>query len=363
MMQGRLRLAAATCAKATQLTPEQQVFDGIAGNAVYYFILGEIRYEQNDLVEAERLITQAMRLTRETLLIDARSLVLGYTTLARLQQALGKHGQALETLAAFITLARERHFVTWMIDRAAALRAQIELAQGNLAAATHWAQESGLTTNDQDLPYLREREYVALLRVSIAQGRKDPASAHLPGTLQLLDRLQQKAESLARMGSVLEFLILRALLLAVLGEQQQAIHVLGQAVTQAEPEGYVRPFADEGEAMRRLLAQLQATGHGSQRYLQTLLAACEPDDSAPAECSLSMTKTNPKPLQPLLDPLSARELEVLHLLAGGASNATIAEQLVVATSTIKRHVSNIFSKLAVSNRTEAVARARELEIL
>jgi LuxR family maltose regulon positive regulatory protein len=179
----------------------------------------------------------------------------------------------------------------------------------------------------------------------------------------LLDRLQQEAEGFARMGSVLEILILRALALAVLDEQQQAMSILSDAVTLTEPEGYIRPFADEGKPMGRLLAQLQATGHGSQRYLQTLLAACEPDGSAPAECSLSMTTANPKPLQPLLDPLSARELEVLHLLARGASNATIAEQLVVATSTIKRHVSNIFSKLAVSNRTEAVARARELEIL
>jgi LuxR family maltose regulon positive regulatory protein len=363
MMQGRLRLAAATCAKATQLTPEQQVFDGIAGNAVYYFILGEIRYEQNDLVEAERLITQAMRLTRETLLIDARSLVLGYTTLARLQQALGKHGQALETLAAFITLARERHFVTWMIDRATALRAQIELAQGNLAAATRWAQESGLTTDDQDLSYLREREYVALLHVYIAQGRKDPASAHLPGTLQLLDRLQQEAESLARMGSVLEFLILRALLLDVLGEQQQAMYALEQAVALTEPEGYVRPFVDEGKAMGRLLAQLQARGHGSQRYLQTLLAACDSADPASAELTLPVKNTSPRLAQPLIDPLSERELEVLRLLAEGASNAAIAEQLVIATSTVKRHVSNIFAKLAVNNRVQAVARARELAIL
>jgi LuxR family maltose regulon positive regulatory protein len=363
MMQGRLRLAAATCAKATQLTPEQQVFEGIAGNAVYYFILGEIRYEQNDLVESERLITQGMRLTRETLLIDARSLVLGYTTLARLQQILGKHGQALETLDAFITLAREHHFVTWLIDRAAALRAQIELAQGNLAAATRWAQESGLTTDDQDLPYLREREYVALLRVSIAQGRKDPESALLQGTLQLLDRLQQEAESLARMSSILEFLILRALLLDVLGEQQQAIPILEQAVTLAEPEGYVRPFADEGKAMGRLLTQLQARGHSAQRYLQTLLAACRPVDQASAELTLPPKKGSPRLTQPLIDPLSERELEVLHLLAEGASNAAIAEQLVIATSTVKRHMSNIFAKLAVNNRVQAVARARELAIL
>jgi LuxR family maltose regulon positive regulatory protein len=363
MMQGRLRQAAATCERVKQLIPEQQVFEGIAGNAAHSFILGEIRYEQNDLVESERLITQGMRLTCETLLIDARSLIVGYTTQARLQQALGKHEQALETLDAFITLARERHFVSWMIDRVAALRAQIELAQGNLAAAAHWAQESGLTTDDRDLSYLHERKYVALVRVYIAQGRKDHKRDLLRGSLQLLGRLQQEAERVARMGSVLEILILRALVLDVLGEQQQAIHVLEQAVTLAKPEGYVRPFADEGKAMGCLLAQLQATGHGAQRYLQTLLAACESGDPASAELTPPVKNASPKLLQPLIDPLSERELEVLRLLAEGASNAAIAAQLVVATSTVKRHVSNIFAKLAVGNRMQAVARARELAIL
>jgi LuxR family maltose regulon positive regulatory protein len=202
-----------------------------------------------------------------------------------------------------------------------------------------------------------------LVRVRIAQGRYGSTRGLQQESLQLLDRLQQEAETCARMGSVLEILILRALALDVLGEQQQALSVLKQAVTRAEPEGYVRVFADEGKAMERLLARLQATGYRAQGYLQTLLAACEPGSPAPAQLALPVKTVHPKPVQLLVDPLSARELEVLRLLVRGASNAAIAQQLVVATSTIKRHMSNIFSKLAVSNRTEAVARARELEIL
>jgi len=363
IMQGRLRQAAMTCEKATQLIPEQQVFEEIVGNASYYFWLGELHYEQNNLIEAERMITRGMRLIHGELLVDVRTFVVGYTTMARLQQALGEHKLALETLDAFVTLARERHFVSWVIDPVVAIRAQIELAQGNLVGAVRWTEESGLTTDAQDISYLDECRYLILARVRIAQGRNGCQGSLLQGTLQLLNRLQQEAEKVARMSSVLEILILRALLLDVLGEQQQALDVLAQAVTLAEPEGYVRLFADEGKAMGYLLKRLQATGHDAQSYLQTLLAACQSGDLASAELSLPVKKVPPKLLQPLIDPLSERELEVLRLLAEGASNAAIAEQLIVATGTVKRHMSNIFSKLAVSNRTQAVARARELAIL
>jgi LuxR family maltose regulon positive regulatory protein len=356
-MQGRLRQAAATFERAMLLIPEKQVLERIAGNAVYYFLLGEIHYEWNDLVEAEHLITQGMRLTCGDLLIDARSLIAGYTILARLQRAIGEDGRALEALDAFITIARERHFVPWMINRITALRAHFELAQGNLTGAIRWAEECGLNTEDQDLSYLYEREYLTLARVRIAQGRKDSKKDFLRESLQLLVRLQQEAENCARMGSVLEILILRVLALHSLDQQQQALHVLGQAVALAQPEGYIRLFVDEGKVMGRLLMQLQATDRSAQGYLQTLLAAYEANDLAPVEV------THLRPLQPLIDPLSERELEILRLLAGGASNAAIAEQLIVATSTVKRHVSNILSKLAVNNRTEAVARARELQIL
>lgn len=363
IMQGHLRQAATTCGKATHLIPEQEVFEAIAGNAAYYFLMAELRYEHNDLFEAEQLMTQGMPLINEALLIDARSLIVGYTTQARLQQALGKHSQALETLDTFISLARERHFATWMIDRIDALRAQIELAQGNLAAAVHWAEQNSWLTEDQDQSYSHEREYLTLVRVYIAQRRHNSKNDLIHEAIHLLDCLQQEAEKYDRMGSVLEILILRVLLSDVLGEQQQVMSILKRAVTLAEPEGYVRIFVDEGKEMKRLLTQLQARDHSAQGYLQTLLAAYESSSPAPAELALSMETAHTEPVQSLVDPLSARELEVLRLLAKGASNAAIAEQLVLATSTVKRHMSNMFLKLAVSNRTEAVARARELKIL
>ena len=116
--------------------------------------------------------------------------------------------------------------------------------------------------------------------------------------------------------------------------------------------------------MLTLLSKLLATGHNTRGYLQTLLASGDcPECQFVAQSRPASVKAYPKAAQPLLDPLSERELEVLSLMAGGASNYEIAGQLVVAISTVKRHVSNIFSKLSVNSRMQAVARAREIGLL
>jgi LuxR family maltose regulon positive regulatory protein len=209
----------------------------------------------------------------------------------------------------------------------------------------------------EELSHLREPAYLTLVRVQLATGRTDEA-------LQLLQRLQQAAESGGRRGSVIELWMLQALALQVQGNLAQAMLTLTRALSLAEPQGYMRLFLDEGPAMAALLAallqahqkgQLAASPPVSAHYLHRLLAAFGPPavDRPPAE----------RPRVPLADPLSEREVQVLRLLALGASNAEIAERLVVATSTVKYHVKNILAKLAVANRTQAAARARELGLL
>jgi LuxR family maltose regulon positive regulatory protein len=132
----------------------------------------------------------------------------------------------------------------------------------------------------------------------------------------------------------------------------------------AESQGYIRLFADEGVPMTRLLTALKVRQQQGSTYLQTLLAACRGSLAASAETSgRNARAADTEPNQRLVDPLSEREVEVLHLLALGASNAEVAERLVVATSTAKYHVKNILAKLAATNRTQAVARARELDLL
>jgi LuxR family transcriptional regulator, maltose regulon positive regulatory protein len=289
----------------------------------------------------------------------ADDVMLSYLALARLHQARGQYSSACATLDAFMHLADARHFVPPMRAHGAAVRAQIELTQGNLAEALRWAEASGLSPDDTDLTYPREREYLTLARICIAQGRTDPAGPFLHDALHLLDHLLQDAEAKARMGSAIEILVLRALALHAGGDLPAALDRLKHALTRAQPERYVRLFLDEGAPMMTLLSQVGAADQGLQGYVQALLAQHQAPSQTPAS-SLDRARSRQ---HPLVDPLSERELEVLQLLSTGASNDEIAEQLVIAVGTAKRHVSNILAKLAVANRTQAVAQARAFGLL
>jgi LuxR family maltose regulon positive regulatory protein len=220
-----------------------------------------------------------------------------------------------------------------------AARARLWLAQGNLAAASRWAQASRLTLNDAS-GYEREFEYITLSRVLIAQGRPDQA-------LLFLVRLPTLAEPMGRIGRVIQILNLQALAYQVQGDEVQALVALRRSLSLAEPEGYIRSFVDEGEPMAHLLRRALARGI-TPGYASRLLAAF--GESPPAA-------------QALVEPLTARELEVLRLVAGGLSNREIAQQLVVAVSTVKSHINHLYGKLEVKNRTQAVARAQELGLL
>jgi LuxR family maltose regulon positive regulatory protein len=288
---------------------------------------------------------------KASLTVEPYAAAMGYVTLARLQQARGDSAGALATLDAFTQLAYQRHFASRWMAHADAVRAQIELAQGKLSAAVSWADASGLSCDDTELPYPREREYLTLARVCIAQGREDPAGPHLSNALRLLEHLLSDAEANARMGSALEILVLQSLALHALGDRARALSTLERALKQASPEGYVRLFVDGGTPMVALLRQAYARGSVPD-YVTTLLSAA----GAPA-------LTPPAPAGSLLEPLTERELEVLRLLVAGLSNSAMAQELVITVGTVKRHVNSIYSKLGVNSRTQAVARAHALHLL
>jgi len=204
------------------------------------------------------------------------------------------------------------------------------------------------------MSYAREPEYLTLVRVRIAQGREHPTGPFLSEALLLLARLLEDAEPKARVSSVIEILILRALALEVQGERAEALTALDRALTLAEPEGYMRLFIDEGAPMASLLRQAHMHDilPGYVAHLQAAFAQ--------AGASLHLPDPNPSPL---VEALTGREREVLQLLVDGASNREIAQRLVLSVNTVKKHVFNICGKLGVQSRTQAIAKARTLDLL
>jgi LuxR family maltose regulon positive regulatory protein len=353
-LQGRLRAAATLYEEAGQATPGD-FFQALGARALYCFGLGELWREWNRLDEAERLLAQGLEEVREAVSTFAEEVLFGHLTLARLLQARGTDDRAIATLDAFLQVAELRRFVPQLKATGAAVRAQIELARGNRKAALAWVQTSGLSVDDAELPYPREREYLTLARVCIAEGRANPASPSLPDALRLLNRLLENAQASTRLSSALEILILQALALHAHKDLQGALTTLRRALALAEPEEYIRLFVDEGAPMRELLRQALSRGITPHYIARLLAAGGEPVDGAEVLA--------PAPPGSLIEPLTKREREVLYWLSEGASNREIADRLVVSTGTIKKHVYNICSKLGVQSRTQALARARALRLL
>jgi len=236
---------------------------------------------------------------------------------------------------------------------------QFWLASGALDRAIHWAQE--LAQQDSATsPLARERQEVARARILLAQKRPTEA-------LLLLEPLHVIAEQQERLSHGIEMKILQALAYQMLDQEQEALSVLSQAVCLAKPEGYIRCFVDEEAPMAALLSRLreQECKQGPTPYLDTLLAAfASSPGNDKAETGLTGGSNHRyEPTSPPLEPLSERELEVLRLMEQGASNQEIAENLVLALSTVKSHVGTILSKLGASNRTLAVKQARTLGLL
>src|SRR5262249_23037758 len=238
-----------------------------------------------------------------------------------------------------------------------ALRARLALAHGDTAAAARWARQRGLSP-DGEPPYPGERDHLVLARVLLAQDQPQPA-------LGLLGRLLAAAKSQGRTGSIIEIGALRALALAATGGQAAAEELAG-ALALAAPQGYVPVFAHEGPPMAAPLGQVAAAHRDRPPAarqpplgpLAAVLRACAPARRAPGTA-----RSGPTSIPGLADPLTARETQVLHLLATGAPNQQIADDLVVTLDTVKKHITHLHGKLGAANRTEAVARARQLGLI
>jgi LuxR family maltose regulon positive regulatory protein len=229
------------------------------------------------------------------------------------------------------------------------------LAQDKLEAASQWARVRGLVAAGElkplhEMDYFWLIEYVVLARILIAQGWADE-------TAKLLQRLLEAAETGERTTRVIEILILQAMVFQSVGDTSQTMVALEQALTLAEPRGFVRIFVDEGPTMARLLHE--ALNHGiAPDYVCRMLAAFPVAESELTDLSKSQGLQTE-----LFEPLSERELEVLQLIAEGLTNPEIAIRLYLSVNTVKAHTRNIYGKLDSHSRMQAVANARAFGIL
>ncbi len=298
--------------------------------------LARICYEWNDLDAAEQHGQQSLLLAQQYDRVLDRFIICE-VFLARLKLARGDVTGAATLLAQAEQSARQNTFVH-RIPEVVAARVITLLHQGNLVAAADLAQS-------HDLP-------ISQARVHLAQG--DTSAA-----LQVLEPLRRQAEARDWEDERLQVMVLQAVALSAHGETDAAVRQLGDALALAEPNGFVRTFVDEGAPMAQLLSA--AAGRGVMPgYTGKLLAAFAAEEERSQDKSRVPAAT---PAQPLDEPLSQRELEVLRLIAQGLSNQEICQRLFLALSTVKGHNRIIFGKLQVQRRTEAVARARELGLL
>ena len=241
-----------------------------------------------------------------------------------------------------------------------ALKAAVYLKQDQLDKARAWVRERSLSASDETT-YLNEFEHLILARVLIAEFQLNHANDSLIQAVRLLERIRNAAEAQRRMGSLIEILAALSLAYQAQGNLPQARAALTRALELAQPEGYVRLFVDYGERMRLLIVDCRMMIEKRLlAYLDSVLtsfpARTQEDHDPQSQISNPQSAILP-------ESLSERELEVLRLIAKGLSNSEISQRLVLALSTVKGHNLRIFGKLQVQNRTEAVARARELGLL
>lgn len=349
---GRLREAETALRQAisaaTALGPDAE-----AVIAHHHLGLALLAHERGDATATAHHLQTAAELGRRTTLVDWR--YRWSMAQARLKESAEEWEAALELLNEASRVYVKNAIP--LVQPVAAHQARVHLKQGRLDLAQAWVRERGLST-ESEARYLDEYELLTLARVRLAEGAFD-------GVNMILKRLQALAEKQRRSGSLIEIRLTQALTEQAQHNRSGALAALEQALALAEPEGYRRIFVDEGRPLRRLLLDFRAALEEQERssphplagYVNKLLAAF-----------LLATEGTPQSQRPpqaatMPEPLSERELEVLRLIAQGLTNREIGERLYVTLSTVKGHNQRLFGKLQAQNRTEAVARARELGLL
>jgi LuxR family maltose regulon positive regulatory protein len=337
-MQGHLHQAVSTCQRGLKLVQEM-VGERSPMSGLIHAQLGNLLYEKNDLEAALHHLQEGIDVAKPWGFLEA--FVHGYTGLAGIRAAQGDWEGAFAALDELAELGQGNPAV--VMPAVESRRALLWVAQGNIDEADRWAINAGLDPQGE-INYSRLGELMVLARVLIAR-------AQLSEAVDLLTRMIDTAETAGWFGRLIEMRVILALAHQAQRDSDESLIALEQALISAKPEGYLRVFVDEGDPMEALLREAETRGIAPD-YVPKLLAAFETDH----------VQVEPPFVTALIEPLSERELEVLRLLKTELSGPEIADQLLIALSTMRTHTQNIYSKLGVSNRRAAVRRAEELNL-
>jgi LuxR family maltose regulon positive regulatory protein len=369
-IEGRLREARATYERAIETAVNGQGKKlPVAG--VPLCGLGRLVLLFNQLEDARRYLVQGTELVVRW---GEAGAIGGYVGQAHLKQALGDTPGARTAIAAAEKLAARFDAMRADDDYVAANKATLCILQGDLDKAARWADGRDLghevhlaipsvAGDGPSVPVNLVYEFLTIAQLRVAQERYGEA-------LAILRPLRRKTEAAGWMIFVTRALVLETAALHAQGYIRQALEALGRALSLAEPEGYTRVFLDQGLGMSQLLYQTVARGIVSGQtaeFAGQILAEFEVPGAKSEVAAAPISSANLEPgttePQTLIEPLSERELEVLALIAQGLTNREIAQKLYVSLSTVKAHTYNMYGKLDVHSRTQAVARARTLGLL
>ena len=314
---------------------------------------GEVLAEKDDLHSAVKLVWKGVEITK----LGSNIMILGfsYLNLIRVLFSSGDLISAEKIIENVKILNSQTRVPAWLPGQAAIWQAKIWLKQGKTDAASAWAIEQGLIDSEEihipnEYSFHSLFIYITLARILIAMGRFDEA-------IKLLKGLAKSANENMRITSLLEILILQSLAFKSVGDSQQSKKLIKEALYIAESRGFIRIFIDEGQPVAHLLYETLESGFESD-YIQKLLSAFAIKESVEDIPAVALGDQSD-----LIEPLSDREIEVLRLVAKGLPNKVIAERLYLSIHTIKTHTRNIYGKLGVNNRTQAVNKARTLGVL
>ena len=354
-IQGDLQRSISTCREALSVAEEYYERSGsrLSAHGHVSIQLSNILRARNELDMSRQYAEEGLTLCEEW--GQAESLMRAYIEHAHVLQACGDSDGSIRSIQKARQLAPG--LSPWYVARSAAWEAHLRLAQGDLAYALQWIDDQDLIFDDE-VEFQDFEIHLTIVRTLIANGRQLPKSESLPAlnqAIEILDRMHLIAESSGAGRYLIEIMILASLAQDGLGETDRALSTLEKALALAEPEAFIRVFVDEGEPVRMLLCALDKH-ETTVSYVRKVLQSVDAQVEVGTTVGVGSTER-------LTEPLSERELEVLHLLETHLTGTEIADQLFIAASTVRSHIKNIYSKLRVHSRAEAVEKAREVGLL